>query len=158
MADETTERAPEAGQAGQAGGAGKAAEAADARPRQFFFDVSELEGRTNAEILGESEQAEQFYAVFGRDLVSKAILQSPELSVYHATAQPGEHVKPHRHGTHQLNYVLKGELIFGRRHVGPGMGFFTPDLLYTWKAGEEGAEWLEIHSGQPGIFLEQRAT
>lgn len=139
MADDTT---------GQAG---------EGRPRQFFFDVGELEGRTNAELLGESEQAEQFYAVFGRDLVSKAILQSPELSVYHATAEPGEQVKPHRHGTHQLNYVLKGELIFGRRHVGPGMGFFTPDLLYTWRAGDEGAEWLEIHSGQPGIFLEQRA-
>ncbi|HSA48618.1 MAG TPA: cupin domain-containing protein [Yinghuangia sp.] len=128
------------------------------RPRQFFFDINELEGRTNAEILGESEQAEQFYAVFGRDLVSKAILQSPELSVYHATAKPGEQVKPHRHGTHQVNYVLRGELIFGRRHVGPGMGFFTPDMLYTWRAGDEGAEWLEIHSGQPGIFLEQRAT
>ena len=127
-------------------------------PRQFFFDVNELAGRTNAEIIGASEDAEQYFDLFGRDLVTKTILQSPNLSVYHETAKPGERVKPHRHGTYQLNYVLCGELIFGRRHVGAGMGFFTPDMLYSWRAGDEGAEWLEIHAGQPGIFVNQRAS
>lgn len=127
------------------------------RPRQLFFDVSELEGRTNAEILGDSEEAERYFELLGRDLVSKTLVQSSKLAVYHATATPGEQVKPHRHGTHQVNYVLRGELIFGKRHVGPGMGFFTPDLLYAWRAGDDGAEWLEIHAGEPGIFVEQRA-
>ncbi|XVQ14096.1 cupin domain-containing protein [Spirillospora sp. CA-255316] len=126
------------------------------RPRQFFFDVNELTGRTTAEIFGDSEEAERYFDLFGRDLVTKTILQSPQLSVFHETAKPGERVKPHRHGTHQLNYVLRGELVFGRRRVGPGMGFFTPDLLYSWRAGDEGAEWLEIHAGRPGIFVEQR--
>ncbi|ABW16293.1 cupin [Parafrankia soli] len=126
------------------------------KPRQFFFDVNEMTGRTNVEIMGDSEEAEKYFDLFGRDLVTKAILQSPALSVFHESAKPGERVKPHRHGTHQMNYVLSGELIFGRRRVGPGMGFFTPDMLYSWRAGEEGAEWLEIHAGQPGIFVEQR--
>jgi hypothetical protein len=129
----------------------------DERPRQFFFDVSELPGQTNAELFREVEGADQLLEVLGRDLVTKTILGSPALSVYHETAQPGEQVKPHRHGTHQLNYVLHGELIFGRRHVSVGMGFFTPDLLYSWRAGDEGAEWLEIHAGQPAIFLQQRS-
>jgi hypothetical protein len=130
----------------------------DDKPRQFFFDVSEIPGRTNAEIMGESEQAEQYFELFGRDLVTRALVQSSELSVFHETARPGERVEPHRHGTHQLNYVLRGELIFGRRHVGPGMGFFTPDLLYSWRAGDEGAEWIEIHGGRPAIFVDQRPT
>ncbi|MEX5632669.1 cupin domain-containing protein [Parafrankia sp. FMc2] len=126
------------------------------RPRQFFFDVRELPSRTNADLLGDSEEAQKFYEIFGRELVTKTILQSPRLCFYHETAAPGEQVKPHRHGTHQLNYVLNGELVFGRRRVGAGMGFFTPDLLYTWRAGDDGAEWIEIHAGQPGVFLEQR--
>ncbi|CAI7975348.1 Cupin 2 conserved barrel domain protein [Frankia sp. Hr75.2] len=128
------------------------------RPRQFFFDVTELPGRTNVDIMGDSAQAQPYFDLFGRDLVTRTILNSPELSVYHETAAPGEKVKPHRHGTHQLNYILRGELIFGRRRVGAGMGFFTPNLLYSWRAGDDGAEWIEIHAGQPGIFVDQRST
>jgi hypothetical protein len=129
---------------------------ADPRPRQFFFDVTEIAGKTNAELFDGVEGAEQLLEYFGPDLVTRTLVNSPELSVYHETAKPEEQVKPHRHGTHQLNYVLRGELIFGRRRVGPGMGFFTPDLLYSWRAGEDGAEWIEIHAGQPAIFLQQR--
>ncbi|CUU55153.1 hypothetical protein Ga0074812_104234 [Parafrankia irregularis] len=131
---------------------------ADEPARQFFFDVNQLPGHTNAELFGDSEEAQEYLDLFGRDLVTRTILQSPELSVFHETAAPGEKVKPHRHGTHQLNYVLRGELIFGRRRVGAGMGFFTPDLLYAWRAGDEGAEWIEIHSGQPGVFTDQRKS
>lgn len=126
------------------------------RPRQFFFDINEIKGHTIVDLVGESEEAEQYIDLFGRDLVTRVILQSPSLSIYHEKANPGERVKPHRHGTHQLNYMLSGELIFGRRHVGAGMGFFTPDLLYAWQAGDEGAEWIEIHAGEPGIFVDQR--
>jgi len=128
----------------------------DERPRQFFFDVTAIPGKTNAELFDGVAGAEQFLEYLGSDLVTRTLVNSPELSVYHETAKPGEQVKPHRHGTHQLNYILRGELIFGRRHVGAGMGFFTPDMLYSWRAGEEGAEWIEIHAGQPAIFLEQR--
>lgn len=126
------------------------------RPRQAFFDVAAIEGRTNEELLGGREDSERLFSLLGRDLISKALHQSPELSVYHVTARPGEKVSPHRHGTHQVNYVLRGELFFGRRRVGPGMGFFSPDLLYSWRAGDDGAEWIEIHSGVGGIYTDQR--
>ncbi|WP_262402843.1 cupin domain-containing protein [Actinomadura sp. CNU-125] len=102
--------------------------------RQFFFDVNEIPGHTNAERLGDAPGAERYLDLLGRDLVTRTLVHSPRLCVFHETARPGERVKPHRHGTYQLNYILRGELVFGRRRVGPDMGFFTPDLLYSWRA------------------------
>jgi hypothetical protein len=121
----------------------------------FFFDTAELPGYTIADMLGDSPDAEQYFDLFGRDLVTKTILSSPQLSVYHESAKPGERVKPHRHGTHQLNYVLRGELIYGNQHAKAGMGYFTPDTIYSWRAGDEGAEWIEIHAGAPGIYTDR---
>ncbi|MHB1776987.1 MAG: cupin domain-containing protein [Acidimicrobiales bacterium] len=122
----------------------------------FFYDVAELPGHTIVDLVGGSDGAEELYDLFGRDLVTRTILQSPALSVYHETAQPGERVKPHRHGTHQLTYVLRGELIYGSRRTTAGMGHFSPDTLYSWRAGDDGAEWIEIHAGQPGIYTDRR--
>jgi hypothetical protein len=127
-------------------------------PGPFFFDVADLPGYTIADMLGDSPDSEKYFDLFGRDLLTKTILQSPRLSVFHETAKPGERVKPHRHGTHQLNYVLRGELIYGARRVGAGMGYFSPDALYSWRAGDEGAEWIEIHAGAPGIFTDRPET
>ena len=124
-------------------------------PRPFVFDVATVPGHTNAELLGDAEDADFYFELLGRDLVTKALVQTPKLSVYHATAQPGERVKPHRHGTYQVNYVLQGELMFGNQRVTAGMGYFTPDILYSWRAGPEGAEWIEIHSGIGGIFTDR---
>ena len=85
-------------------------------------------------------------------------MQTPKLCVYHETAKAGERVKPHRHGTYQVNYVLRGELRFGNQRVTSGMGYFSPDALYSWRAGDDGAEWIEIHSGIGGIFTDRPPT
>jgi hypothetical protein len=124
---------------------------------QFFFDVEELPGQTNEELLADWPNAEELFDLLGRDLVTRFIVQTPRLSVNHETAKAGEQVKPHRHGTYQVNYVLRGELIFGSRRVGAGQGFFSPDMLYSWRAGPDGAEWLEIHSGIAGIYTDRPA-
>ena len=131
------------------------ADAPAAPPRPFVFDVAEIEGHTNEEMMRDAPEAEFFYELLGRDLVTKVLVQTPELSVYHESAKPGEQVKPHRHGTYQVNYVLRGELRFGNQRVGPGMGYFSPDMLYSWRAGDEGAEWIEIHSGIGGIYTDR---
>jgi hypothetical protein len=123
--------------------------------RPFVFDVSQIPGHSNEELLGSSPDAEALFELLGRDLVTRVLVQTPELCVYHETANPGEHVKPHRHGVHQVNYVLSGELRFGNQRVTAGMGYFTPDMLYSWTAGDEGAEWIEIHSGPAGIFADR---
>ena len=120
----------------------------------FVFDVATTPGHTNAELLGDAPEAEHYFELLGRDLVTRFLVQTPKLSVYHETAKPGERVKPHRHGTYQVNYVLRGELYFGSQRVGAGMGYFSPDMLYSWRAGDDGAEWIEIHSGTGGIFTD----
>ena len=127
----------------------------DQTPRPFVFSVDEIEGYTNADLLGDSPDAEHYFELLGRDLVTKALVQTPQLCVYHETAKPGEQVKAHRHGTYQVNYVLRGELRFGNQRVGPGMGYFSPDALYSWRAGDEGAEWIEIHNGLGGIYTDR---
>jgi hypothetical protein len=119
----------------------------DEELRPFFYDIAELPGYTIEEMAGDGEGAQQ--------IVTKTILHSPKLSVFHESAKPGERVKPHRHGTHQLTYVLRGELIYGNQRTGAGMGYFSPDALYSWRAGDEGAEWIEIHAGEPGIFSDR---
>jgi len=123
--------------------------------RPFVFDVGHIEGHTNAELLASFPNADEMYELLGRDLVTKTLVQTPQLCVYHEQAKPGEHVKPHRHGTYQVNYVLRGELIFGNQRVTAGMGYFSPDMLYSWRAGDDGAEWIEIHSGIGGIFTDR---
>src|SRR5215831_4350607 len=130
-------------------------EGAPERLKPFVFDVAETPGYTNADMMKDLPNADEMFELLGRDLVTRVLVQSPELCVYHETAKPGEQVKPHRHGTYQVNYVLRGELYFGNRRVGPGMGYFSPDALYSWRAGDEGAEWIEIHSGTGGIFTDR---
>jgi hypothetical protein len=123
--------------------------------RPFVFDVATIPGYTNVEMMGDSPEAEHYLELLGRDLVTRTLVQTDKLCVYHETAQPGERVKPHRHGTYQLNYMLRGTLIFGNQRVTAGMGYFTPDMLYSWRAGDEGAEWIEIHSGIGGVFTDR---
>jgi hypothetical protein len=123
-----------------------------------FFDTDQLPGYTIADMAGEGPQAQEMIELFGRELVTKTILQSAKLSVFHEKAQPGEQVKPHRHGTLQVDYVLSGELIFGNQRVSAGMGYVIPDTLYSWRAGDEGAEWIEIHAGEVGIFTDRNGS
>ena len=124
--------------------------------KAYAFDVAAIEGHSNAELMKDMPDAEEMFQLLGRDLVTKTLVQTPQLSVYHESAKPGERVKAHRHGVYQVDYVLKGELRFGSRRVTAGMGFFIPDTLYSWVAGPEGAEWIEIHSGLGGIFTTPR--
>jgi hypothetical protein len=134
------------------------AEEQDNSLRPFIFDTATTPGHTNAELMGQAENADELFELLGRDLVTKMLVQTPKLCVYHESAKPGERVKPHRHGTYQVNYVLRGELLFGNQHVTAGMGYFSPDALYSWRAGEEGAEWIEIHSGVGGIYTDVPTT
>jgi len=94
-----------------------ATQSTDQDLRPFFYDIAQLPGYTIEEMAGDGEGAQEMYDLFGRELVTKTILMSPKLSVFHESAKPGERVKPHRHGTHQLTYVLRGELIYGNQHT-----------------------------------------
>jgi len=61
-----------------------------------------------------------------------------------------------------LYYVAAGEIIMGRRHLGPGSVFFIPNgHPYKYSAGPEGAEVLEFRAGggepnQPKMRIDER--
>jgi hypothetical protein len=138
----------------EAASTGQASEPGAAELKPFFYSIDDIPGHTIAQMVdGADEDTKQsMYDMFGRDLMTKVILQSPNLSVFHEEAQPGEAVKPHRHGTHQITYVIRGSLHYGNRVTSAGMGYYSPDRLYAWTAGEDGAEWIEIHAGQPQAY------
>ncbi|MDT3443261.1 MULTISPECIES: cupin domain-containing protein [unclassified Pseudofrankia] len=119
--------------------------------RMFFYDSNTLPYRSNQELSEwlPEEQREVFLDAVGRDMLSTTILLSPTMTVVRSRVGPGAQVRPHRHGTHQITYVLSGELRYGRRVTRAGQGVFTPNQKYTWVAGPEGAEWIEIHDGTP---------
>jgi hypothetical protein len=123
-----------------------------------FFDIAELPGHTIVDLVGDGPDGAPLIELFGRDLVTRTILMSPALSVFHESAEPHERVQPHRHGTLQIDFVLRGELRFGNRRLTAGMGCVIPDVLYAWEAGDDGAEWIEIHAGQPAIFTDRKQT
>jgi hypothetical protein len=129
---------------------------ADGEVRPFFYSIADLPAASISQMLDQGDSSEEdkqtMYDIFGRDLMTKVILQSPNLSVFHEEAKPGEQVKPHRHGTCQITYVLRGSLHYGNRVTSAGMGYYSPDRLYAWTAGDEGAEWIEIHAGQPQAY------
>lgn len=131
---------------------------ADDELRPFFFSIDEIPAYSIAEMLEPTDideaEKQRLYGIFGRDLLTKVILQSPTLSVYHENAKPGETVQRHRHGTHQITYVLRGELRYGNRVTTAGMGHYSPNTPYAWTAGDNGAEWIEIHAGQPEAYAE----
>jgi hypothetical protein len=132
------------------------AEGEEGQTRAFFYSIDELPTQSIAEMaVGlDDKLAEGLLELFGRDLLTKTILQSPRLSVYHEVVGPGQKVKPHRHGTHQITYVLRGSLNYGNRTTSAGMGYYSPNRRYSWTAGDEGAEWLEIHAGEPQAFVD----
>ena len=53
-----------------------------AAPRPFVFDVAEIEGHTNEEMMHEMPEAEFFYELLGRDLLTKVLVQTEQLCVY----------------------------------------------------------------------------
>lgn len=119
--------------------------------KAFFYDSDELTYEKNEvySLMLPEEERETFLDAVGRDMVSTLILQSPTLSMVRVRVGPGAKVAPHRHGTNQITYILSGSLRYGKRVTEAGQGFFTPNKRYTWTAGDEGAEWIEIHDGLP---------
>lgn len=125
--------------------------------RPFFYNIEDIKARSTTEAADEfgfdEEEREKHFEAFGRNLYSKRILASPSLSVFYVKIGPGERTAIHRHGTNQITFVIKGELRYGNRVTGPGMGYYNPNRWYAWTAGPEGAEIIEIHSGIPGVEL-----
>jgi hypothetical protein len=127
----------------------------DGGTKPFFYDIENLPTVGGAELLDASPPELRSILEKGKAGESslQTILSSPTLSIIRYVAPPGMSVPPHHHGVSQITYVLKGELRYGTQVTRAGMGFFTPGKKYSWTAGAEGAEFLEVFAGVPaGTF------
>ena len=58
---------------------------------------------------------------------------------------PATTATAHAHEADEIIFVTEGELIFGRRHYGPGSSVHIPrETLYSFRAGAEGATFLNF--------------
>ena len=91
-------------------------------PASFFYDIAEIQAASIAQMVEgidlPDDERQRMFDVFGRDLMTRVILQTSTLSVFHEEARPGERSEPHRHGTHQITYVLRGSLHYVEIHAG----------------------------------------
>ena len=119
--------------------------------KMFFYQAEDIVPVTDHDIARTypPEEREAFFRDFASGGTMTVILSSPELTVILYKAPPGMHVPPHHHGVRQMTYMLKGELRYGARVTRPGGGVYVPARKYTWTAGPEGAEFLEIFAGSP---------
>jgi quercetin dioxygenase-like cupin family protein len=84
-----------------------------------------------------------------RDQGMSYLVNSPTLTITRARYRPNLKVPPHHHNAHQVTFVLKGELHYGAKTVSAGMGVYTPSTKYSFTAGPEGAEVMEIFDAVP---------
>ena len=64
------------------------------------------------------------------------------VSIYFA---PGFLLPRHSHSSDCLYYIVEGQIVMGRRKLGPGDGFFLPaEQPYAYHAGPEGVKVLEF--------------
>ena len=58
---------------------------------------------------------------------------------------PGFLLPRHSHSSDCLYYIVEGQIIMGKRKLGPGDGFFLPaEQPYAYHAGPEGVKLLEF--------------
>ncbi len=64
------------------------------------------------------------------------------VSIYFA---PGFLLPRHSHSSDCLYYIVEGQIVMGKRELGPGDGFFLPaEQAYAYHAGPEGVKVLEF--------------
>ena len=87
------------------------------------------------------------------------------MSLVHVWVGPNFPLFRHSHPKYGdcLYYVVAGEVILGRRRLGPGSGFFVPNgMPYKYTAGPAGVEVLEFRAGggepsAPGMKLDEHS-
>lgn len=87
------------------------------------------------------------------------------MSLVHVWFGPNFPLFRHSHPAYGdcLYYVVAGEIILGKRKLGPGSGFFVPNgMPYKYTAGPAGVEVLEFRAGggekgAPGMKLDEHS-
>jgi hypothetical protein len=130
------------------------------------FEYSKL-----AEECGEAETRQkigEMVVSMGHGVASTRLFaqDSPNgMSLVHVWFGPNFPLFRHSHPAHGdcLYYVVAGEVLLGKRRLGPGSGFFVPNgMPYKYTAGPAGLEVLEFRAGggeegAPGMKLDEHS-
>ena len=119
-------------------------------------EADKFEYRKLAEACGEPETRQkigEMIVSMGHGVASTGLFSqdSPNgMSLVHVWFGPNFPLFRHSHPAYGdcLYYVVAGELLLGKRRLGPGSGFFVPNgMPYTYTAGPAGVEILEFRAG-----------
>lgn len=76
------------------------------------------------------------------------------LQLFEARIAPNEEISVHAHGEDEIIYILEGELILGRKHLGPGATVFVAgNTLYGFRTGDAGARFLNFRGRSTTSFM-----
>lgn len=76
------------------------------------------------------------------------------LQLFEASIAPNEEISLHAHAEDEVIYILEGELIIGRKHLGPGASVFVAgNTLYGFRTGPAGARFLNFRGKANTSFI-----
>ncbi len=77
-----------------------------------------------------------------------------ELQLFEAHIAANEEVSLHAHAAHEIIYILEGELLIGRKRLGPGASaFIAAQTLYGFRAGPQGVRFLNFRGDANTSFI-----
>lgn len=76
------------------------------------------------------------------------------LQLFEASIAPNEEISLHAHAEDEIIYVLEGEVLVGRKRLGPGASMFVAgNTLYGFRTGPEGARFLNFRGRSNTSFI-----
>lgn len=76
------------------------------------------------------------------------------LQLFEAHIDPDQEVSLHAHAKDEIIYILEGELLIGRKRLGPGASVFVGgQTLYGFKAGPDGVRFLNFRGEANTSFI-----
>ena len=77
-----------------------------------------------------------------------------EPQLFEVVFEPDEEVSLHAHPADEIIYVLEGEMIMGRKRLGPGASaFIAGHTLYGFRSGPEGLRFLNFRGDSNTHFI-----
>ena len=68
--------------------------------------------------------------------------------------EPDETISLHAHAHDEIIYVLEGEMIMGRKRLGPGASaFIAGNTLYGFRSGPQGLRFLNFRGHSNTTFI-----
>ncbi len=78
------------------------------------------------------------------------------LQLFEASIAPDAEISLHAHAEDEIIYILEGELLIGRKRLGPGASaFIAGNTLYGFRSGTAGVRFLNFRGRGNTSFITQ---